>query len=296
MAKNFDYIGSEEPDLLTFEGLGGARLGSPPSDYFGAALSKSFSVGHITFSKADWYLSDEFLDFANDLKGRIKIKCSTMAYGLSMGAFGALYWSDFFNIKRALLLSPQADMTKGAIPGETRWSKYKLPEHALGKHTAEMTVIFDPKHKFDKLHAEKISEAGPTNLVPIPFLGHGSAKTLAEAGCLKDMVKAYFKGSHTSESLSALLSEENLSRSSMWLYAKSAEEKGFAREKLLRKSLELDPDNILAAFRLAVTILPYETEEGQEMFRKIFNSGEQKKFMEEGYLRLCRNLSISSVV
>ena len=250
------------------------------------------AVGHIVFDRADWFLSDAFARFAQELADRLTIGPNTMGYGLSMGGFGALYWADFLGLSSALLLAPQAEMTPGAIPNEMRWSRYNLPPHQIKPHRSQMIVVTDQTHALDMAHAALISDMGPTMLLDVPHLGHGVAKTLAEARCLKPLVKICKAGGSENQIRREILNEECLSGSSTWLSNKARTVPRPEKEDLLNRALALKPDNHTARYRLGISLLHHRPQDGHDMFKPLFARNLDRPYMRTQYLKACADLSL----
>jgi tetratricopeptide (TPR) repeat protein len=119
-----------------------------------------------------------------------------VTYGCSMGGYAALNFSSHLNAHRALAIYPQLSINRSVVPFETRWQEEaKLIDfsrdsiHIPPNPGARDIVLFDPHITLDKLQAEAIHKVRGSELVPLPFLGHGGMGAGVDTEMLKKIIR-----------------------------------------------------------------------------------------------------------
>lgn len=111
------------------------------------------------------------------------------ALGFSMGGYGALRFSRALRLNQVLLISPQVSLDPGIAPWEDRYPKVQGFDPALGDLATHArkdltgTIVFDPFHRLDRLHARAITALLPDiTAAPLAFGGHPGTLVLKGAG------------------------------------------------------------------------------------------------------------------
>jgi len=137
-----------------------------------------------------------------------------LAYGSSMGGFGALAWADAVGAQRVLALSPQFSIAPDEVGHfENRWRREarRIPEYrrahvgAAALDGCETVIVYDPFHGLDRLHARLIRDLSPArvHLLPVTGAGHPVGWALAETGLLQPLVFALCSDRPVAEALRA---------------------------------------------------------------------------------------------
>lgn len=131
-----------------------------------------------------WYPGHEIERIA-DLC-RTLARGGTVAYGASMGGYGALRWGRFLGADHVLACSPQisidprdtgaedrrhARFFDPALHGNMRVRPEHLPERAA--------LVYDPRFRLDRFQAGLIADAPQLGMIPLPHMAHGTASCLA---------------------------------------------------------------------------------------------------------------------
>jgi hypothetical protein len=129
-----------------------------------------------------------------------------IAYGSSMGAFGALVFASPLGCSAALALSPQVSIDRAIAPWEARWAAEAAAiDHRLGAAGSHLTaqthafVAYDPRVDTDRRHANAIAVAAShrgasVTCLPLSFSGHPTAATLQDCRLLDPLVRAVIEG------------------------------------------------------------------------------------------------------
>jgi hypothetical protein len=163
-------------------------------DFFdGQGITGIYVVAHW----ANWWQSAEMEAAIEAVRksGLVRDARHSMAYGGSMGGFGALKYAEAFECKRALIVSPQVSIDPADIPFETRWaedlSKLTLrdPDSRTGLgNDCRYTVIFDPFDLGDAKHVALLPKHPQLQLLSLPFCSHSPLMFFKEVGYLKTLV------------------------------------------------------------------------------------------------------------
>ncbi|MTH33292.1 hypothetical protein GL279_01625 [Paracoccus limosus] len=131
-----------------------------------------------------WYPATEIVRIAEICRrlGRGPV----IAYGASMGGYGALRWGKFLGAHHVLACSPQATIDPGQTgPGDRRYGRYFQPaQHAVmavrAEHVAgQAAVLYDPRFGPDRVQAGLLADLDGVSLLPLPFVAHGTAACLS---------------------------------------------------------------------------------------------------------------------
>ena len=110
----------------------------------------------------------------------------TIAYGASMGGYGALRWGRFLGADHVLACSPQITIDPRetgdhdrryvrffdpALHRDMRVRPEHLPERAA--------LLYDPRFRFDRFQAGLIAGAPGLGMIALPHTAHGTAACLA---------------------------------------------------------------------------------------------------------------------
>lgn len=124
-----------------------------------------------------------------------------VAYGSSMGGFGALRYGRAFGARAAIGLAPQVSIKpRHCHPSDHRYDAYNNPADVLGRsvrwwHLPQHAfAIFDPHEPLDTFQANMLRRrAANSHLVAAPYMGHEIANLLS-AGSLRAILDAATAG------------------------------------------------------------------------------------------------------
>jgi tetratricopeptide (TPR) repeat protein len=157
---------------------------------------------HLTAATRHWWLTPEMPAAIAAIRAAAAPFRRVVAYGSSMGAYGALLHARALGAQAVLALSPVISPDPAKPPFERRWRRdlpgLDLAGDDLGAalpRDADLVLAFDPLHP-DAAHAAMIAAAAPgrTRPLPVPFAGHPCGLLLAEAGLLADLARAVILG------------------------------------------------------------------------------------------------------
>jgi len=142
-----------------------------------------------------WYQREE-MDGVIDrihhrLAGRYRV-----GYGSSMGAYGAINFSERLSLSRVLLFAPQfsPDMTR--LPWEQRWQAEQTDLVCRYDVVSEIApvgggyIFYDPFNRNDKRHADLITARHPLTPVKMPFSGHHALDWFGQNKTISRLIKS----------------------------------------------------------------------------------------------------------
>lgn len=135
---------------------------------------------------------------ALNLKGRYS---SITTYGSSMGAHGALVFSDAMKADRVLAFSPQFALHGRDSAWNAVWARetagmverYRFEDGC--STTADILVCIDPRFATDMAHVRAMQRHRPIQLIRIPFGQHPPMKYLQDGHLLTPLVDSVLAGS-----------------------------------------------------------------------------------------------------
>lgn len=147
---------------------------------------KGIGTLSIVLSDNSWFLTPE----NNALRDALDAHCGqaqdVRAIGFSMGGYGAVLLSQALHLDHALLFSPQYSIFPSRAPWDKRRNRISAAFReewddleARIKPDLKGAILFDPRIKWDVLHARALHAALPgMGMVAVPFGGHPSHKHL----------------------------------------------------------------------------------------------------------------------
>jgi dienelactone hydrolase len=188
-------------------------------DYF---AERGITAVHVMCATNDWFQYPEMPAVLARIRDAVGSAERVLSYGSSMGGYAALRFAAAVGAQAALALSPQFSVDRRQAPFENRWMQDQrrvrfLPE--LDRRfdpVPVMVVAFDPRHRRDMLHIEKIEAALPVQSVRLPFAGHPCGPFLNDVALLDPLVQAALDGNVDAAAFSAAARRVR-GRSPQWL-------------------------------------------------------------------------------
>lgn len=190
--KNFKSVNSV---IVTFDSIN--MEWDKPSFAFKLLLKQNLDIIAIRKRKAKTYQQDlKVEDFLTSTKHIVSLYEDRLAYGFSLGAYNALYFSSLLNC-RILSISPRLSIHP-KYGRKNIMSKYKMKQNVeMPKNKfIQPIIVFDPKNKLDNKYInEGILPYFPkASLIKVPYGGHGMAPHLLKMGLLKDFLFDFIDG------------------------------------------------------------------------------------------------------
>lgn len=213
---------SSQPVVVTFPHAGGPNVDQKAA--FGEVFLKKagFDAYHILISKIDWFQHQEFFDLIAAIRNDIPPERPVVAYGASMGGYGALLASKQLDAARVLSVVPQFSIDRGVVPWERRWKEHAefigdFTHDVAGEisETAEIYSVHDPRNIDDRQMA-LYPECPNWTQFRIPFSGHTPLIVLQQAGVLGEFVTAIVRGDVDAQHWRARLLSSRRSTRSYW--------------------------------------------------------------------------------
>ena len=117
-------------------------------------------------------------------------------YGLSMGGYGALMFSNRLKADRVVAIAPQYSIDSQVVPFETRWqddrSRVQFMYDDMGDgliKQGQVVIFYDKFFEFDHLHVEMIERHRPVDKFLVNFSTHTVARSLNDMGILSRVME-----------------------------------------------------------------------------------------------------------
>jgi len=189
--------------------------------------SRKISCIYVIPTWNHWY-QYEYVKDAIDL---IRLFCKkfkkVVVYGVSMGGYAALKYSNYLECSDVISISPQAAVTGEKAEFDKRfsqfWEKIEFKSDAwLSEANQPMntTVIYDRHHDLDNRHAEIVSSnIRHAKMVSLTFSGHEVFAVLNEAGILSDFIFSLINSNSDHAQLLNLYRKNRYKSGVTWMYA-----------------------------------------------------------------------------
>ncbi len=145
---------------------------------------------YIRSNRSTWLQDQEIMQVAEAIRHHLGSEQRIIAYGASMGAYGALLLSKQLNAEKVLAIAPQYSIDRAVVPFETRWkrafNRIQTFVHNIDNQispTAQKIVFFD-RMSADRRQIEMFKTDETWNLVNLPFASHQVLRFLQETGSL----------------------------------------------------------------------------------------------------------------
>ncbi|MFV1602133.1 MULTISPECIES: glycosyltransferase family 2 protein [unclassified Phaeobacter] len=172
------------------------------------------SVLGVIGAKRNWFRNPFVHDSFDQLRdsGFFAQFDEVLFYGASMGAFGALTYSQCAPGSKVFAIAPQTTLDRRILPDDNRWGwtarldwEDRYADAAQATQSAEdVVVLYDPYFAPD---VEQVNRLTGDNIrkMRMPFFGHQLPQALANMNILKPMLNEICEGRFTSQRFYQLL-------------------------------------------------------------------------------------------
>ncbi|MBY8976840.1 hypothetical protein KHP62_13535 [Rhodobacteraceae bacterium NNCM2] len=215
-------IPADAPVVVTFwhaaapVGLDGSGYGQ------GFFERRGIEAVHILNDRVDWFQHDEILDCLAAIRRELGPDRRIIAYGASMGGYGAILSSGPLVADKVLAIAPQFSIDRAVVPFERRW---RVEAEEIGpfvhditqlmREDAEVFVLYDPR-SVDRLQFELFPRGDGWHELALPFSGHLPAMALQEAGLLSRLILEIWRGDLDLASFRCEMMERRRVSSTYW--------------------------------------------------------------------------------
>ncbi|UWR79100.1 glycosyltransferase family 2 protein [Phaeobacter inhibens] len=172
------------------------------------------SVLGVIGSKRNWFRSPFVHDSFDHLRdsGFFDQFDEVLFYGASMGAYGALTYSQCAPGAKVFAIAPQTTLDRRLLPDDDRWGwtarldwDDRYADAAEATHLADDTVVlYDPYFEPDVQQVDRLKGDNIRKL-RMPFFGHQLPQALVNMGILKPILSEIFEGRLTAQRFYQLL-------------------------------------------------------------------------------------------
>ncbi|UWR42113.1 glycosyltransferase family 2 protein [Phaeobacter inhibens] len=172
------------------------------------------SVLGVIGSKRNWFRSPFVHDSFDHLRdsGFFDQFDEVLFYGASMGAYGALTYSQCAPGAKVFAIAPQTTLDRRLLPDDDRWGwtarldwDDRYADAAETTHLADdMVVLYDPYFEPDVQQVDRLKGDNIRKL-RMPFFGHQLPQALVNMGILKPILSEIFEGRLTAQRFYQLL-------------------------------------------------------------------------------------------
>ncbi len=196
---NIVFAKVDEKLFITFEPFyPNNPLGSKkPWGFDFLSQKRNHSLLGIKPKQGDWYRKIDLHIFFRSTEFKVFVSSfkKVILYGYSMGGFAALAFAEAIPDCSVIAISPQTTMDKKKVPWETRfplawkqnWEGDFYDGANCSNYAKQVTIIYDPFYKLDKLHVDRLS-GNNIRLLKVPFSGHAIAKALVEMRIISKLI------------------------------------------------------------------------------------------------------------
>ncbi len=131
---------------------------------------------------------------------RAALKPQSVAYGYSMGGYGALKHAGRLGIGRAIAVAPQVSIAPTEVPWDQRFHRFHRPllHPGMGVGADDIApftaIVADPYDAVDWRHAGMAAQGGSVHLLRTPMVGHAAIWLLAGSDALAEILAPTLAG------------------------------------------------------------------------------------------------------
>jgi hypothetical protein len=184
--------------VVTFTGRNQAQSLDRPAFGEGFLARAGIPAIHLTVAWNHWYTVPEMAAALAVVREAAAPFARRVAYGSSMGGYGALLNARAIGATRVVAISPRFSMDPAKSPFD-RQNREEAPRLDLSADDmagalpcdAALYLLSDTSH-LDGRHVAQIraASAGHARTLALPFAGHPAGPFLQEAGLLRDTIRA----------------------------------------------------------------------------------------------------------
>lgn len=235
--------GASDWTLATFADLTFRPAGTA---FWAHGVAEKLGLDAIGFvaKRENWYPAASVERAAPAVRAALKPR--SIAYGYSMGGYGALKHGRRLGLGAAIAVAPQVSIAPSDVPWDARFHRFHQPRAHQGMAVAAedlapfAVVLADPYDGLDWRHARMAAATGGVHLMRTPMAGHGAIWLLAGSRALDEILHPAL--AHDIAGMRAVLRARR-SRSGHWfrLMGRAAARHGHARlsETLWQRATEL---------------------------------------------------------
>ena len=159
-------------------------------DFF---ISRRTDAIHFISRENDWYQYPELPTAAAEVAARVGKYRRVVAYGSSMGGYGAIRFGGMAGARAALAISPQFSIDPLTASFERRWKydsdriDFSVERTLEAPFVSTAYIVYDPCD-LDRRHVDLFRRRTRVIDVRLPDVGHPATGSLAEAGLLSELV------------------------------------------------------------------------------------------------------------
>ncbi len=177
--------------LITFNGMGLRPDGKTFAAASVAAKLGMPAIG-IMSTEPNWFPEPDMAELLPQLEPYLGIRSKRLAYGFSMGGYGALKYSRAVEATAVLSLSPQSSVDPEFVPWERRYRKYIRDFHQgerlkPGDAGGFICVIADLMHEDDRRHVDIIHQVCSFDTVNALGVGHATFELFLSSSIMRDL-------------------------------------------------------------------------------------------------------------
>lgn len=226
---------------------------------FAEAYLAHYDIGaiHILTHGNDWFQYAEMAAVLEVVRAALAGAERILAYGSSMGGYGAIRFADAVGAHAVLALSPQYSIDRRKAPFERRWTQDRRRIRFLAdidgpiRCGARVVVAYDPELSHDRQHVALIAADTPVETLALAHAGHPAGAFLSDIDLLKSLVEQMLDGT---ADIAAIAREAGArrERSPSWLAERSEVlPPGPEAIALAERALALAPESPAVHDRLA---------------------------------------------
>jgi hypothetical protein len=152
----------------------------------------------IVARRPHWFVDGVMQGALEAALPRMQGHTDRVAYGFSMGAYGAIRHARRLGVRTVIAFSPQWTIDPAAMAGQPQpfAAHFQAEDHAGMELTtfpvaARLYLLHDPQDRVDAWHAARVAERIPQTVrISIPFVGHGSMRPFTSTPAMGALIEA----------------------------------------------------------------------------------------------------------
>jgi hypothetical protein len=262
------YFKQSGPIMVLFPSLD-ERTQSTNKKGFGEDLFSSMQRNHILITCRDnsWFQYSDMAEACASIKAITKNHKKVVAYGSSMGGYGAMAFTGWIGANIAISIAPQYSVDPTKVPFEDRWHSFRRGISAFvcddfpsqANTECKNYIFYDPFYKRDAEHAKLLQDAAAATECYLSFGGHLCAKLASDLKLLRPAIEDVISGCFTPQAFHQRLRSERKKLPRTWAILADvalSRNKIKLAERAARQGLLLDKEDhgCLAALKATYTL------------------------------------------